>query len=144
MRLTLVRRFLPLAVLVLTAASCASNPIAGLTSNPLISSLTSGLGVTPDQAVGGTGAMLGLAQNKLSPDQFSAVSKAIPGASDISKAAAPLIGSASPQSVGDVQSIFSKLGMSPDTVSKFAPILSDAVSKVAGPEVGGLLGGLFK
>jgi len=144
MRHSLVRRHLPLLVLLGTAASCASNPVSGIASNPLISQLTSGLGVSPDQAIGGTGAMLGLAQNKLTPDQFSAVTNAIPGASDITKAAGPLLGGISPSSLGDVQGIFSKLGMSPDTVSKFAPVLTNFVSQGAGPQVAGLLGGLFK
>ncbi|HEY1904983.1 MAG TPA: DUF2780 domain-containing protein [Myxococcaceae bacterium] len=109
-----------------------------------MSGLTSQLGVSPEQAVGGTGAMLGYAQNKLPPDQFSAVSNAIPGSSEITKAAAPMLGGSSLSSLADVQGVFSKLGMSPDTVSKFAPILTDQVGKVAGPQVAGLLGGLFK
>jgi len=140
-----LRRCFPLLVLLAITAGCASSsPVSGIASNPLISQLTSGLGVSPDQAIGGTGAMLGLAQNKLSPDQFSAVTNAIPGASEITKAAGPLLGGISPQSLGDVQSIFSKLGMSPDTVSKFAPVLTNLVSQGAGPQVAGLLGGLFK
>ena len=144
MRMTLTRRFLPLLVLGIVAASCASStPATGIASNPLVSQLTSGLGVTPDQAVGGTGAMLGLAQNKLTPDQFSAVSNAIPGGSDILKAAGPLLGGANISSLADVQGIFSKLGMSPDTVAKFAPILTQAASS-AGPQITSLLGGLFK
>jgi Protein of unknown function VcgC/VcgE (DUF2780) len=142
MRMTFSRRFLPLLVLSTLAVSCAGAP-TGIASNPLVSQLTSGLGVTADQAVGGTGAMLGLAQNKLTPDQFSQVTNAIPGASDITKAAAPLIGSSPISSLGDVQGIFTKLGMSPDTVSKFAPILTQAASSVGGPQVASLLGGIF-
>jgi hypothetical protein len=88
--------------------------------------------------------LLGLAQNKLSPDQFSAVSNAIPGAGDITKAASPLIGGAPTKSLADVQGIFSKLGMSPELVGKFAPILSDSVGKVAGPQVASLLSGALQ
>jgi hypothetical protein len=118
--------------------------MSAVASNPLVSSLTSSLGVSPEQAVGGTGAMLGYAQNTLSPDQFGAVSNAIPGAGDLMKAAGPLLGNSPLKSLADVQGVFSKLGMSPETVSKFAPILTDTVSKTAGPQVAGLLGGLFK
>jgi uncharacterized protein VcgC/VcgE DUF2780 len=75
---------------------------------------------------------------------LSAVSNAIPGAGGITKAAAPMLGGSPLSSLADVQGVFSKLGMSPETVSKFAPILSDQVGKVAGPQVAGLLGGLFK
>ena len=138
------RLLLPLAVLSALGGCASGSGLSGLASNPLVSTLTANLGVTPDQAVGGTGAMLGYAQNKLPPDQFSAVSNAIPGSSDITKAAGPLLGGSPLQSLTDVQGAFSKLGMSPDMVSKFAPILTDQVSKVAGPQVGGLLGGLFK
>jgi hypothetical protein len=144
MRARVLRLLLPLIVLAGIASCASGNPISAVASNPLVSSLTSSLGVSPEQAVGGTGAMLGYAQNKLSPDQFSAVSNAIPGGSDIMKAAGPLLGGSSLSSLADVQSVFSKLGMSPETVSKFAPILTDQVSKVAGPQVAGLLGSLFK
>ncbi len=95
------------------------------------------------QAIGGTGALLGLAQNKLSPDQFSAVTNAIPGAEDITKAADPLLGDSPLKSITDVQGAFSKLGMSPATVAKFAPLLTDTVSKSAGPQVADLLAGAF-
>ena len=140
-----VPRLLLLVIAFSGVIGCAgSNPLSAVASNPLVSSLTSGLGVSPEQAVGGTGAMLGYAQNKLSPDQFSAVSNAIPGAGDITKAAGPLVGGSPLNSLADVQGVFSKLGMSPDMVSKFAPVLTDQVSKVAGPQVGGLLGSLFK
>jgi hypothetical protein len=123
-------------------AGCATIP-SSLRSNPLISQLTSSLGVSPQQAIGGTGALLGLAQNKLSPDQFNAVTNAIPGAEDITKAADPLLGDSPLKSITDVQGAFSKLGMSPAIVAKFAPVLTDTVSKSAGPQVADLLAGAF-
>ena len=138
------RVLLPLTVLATVTACASGSPLSGIASNPLVSALTSQLGVSPDQAVGGAGAMLGYAQNKLPADQASAVSSAIPGSSDILKAAGPMLGGSPLQSLADVQGAFSKLGMSPDMVSKFAPILTDQVSKVAGPQVAGVLGSLFK
>ncbi len=45
----------------------------------LVDALTSRLGVTPAQASGGAGALLGLAQGKLSADDNSALATAIPG-----------------------------------------------------------------
>lgn len=132
------------AVATIGCASTSSAIPSGVASNPLIGSLTSGLGVNPEQAVGGTAAMMGLAQNKLTPDQFSSVSNAVPGLGDITKAAGPLLGGLPLSSLGDVQNAFSKLGMSPDMVGKFAPVITDAVSKGGGSAVSGLLGGLFK
>ena len=144
MHARILRLVLPLALLAAVGGCASGSPLAGLTSNPLVSALTSQLGVSPEQAVGGTGAMLGYAQKQLSPDQFSAVSNAIPGAGEITKAAAPMLGGSPLSSLADVGGVFSKLGMSPELVSKFAPILADQVGKVAGPQVAGLLGGLFK
>ena len=133
------------AVVCLAGSGCATAGLpSGITSNPLVSALTSGLGVSPEQAVGGTGAMMGLAQNKLSPDQFGSITSAVPGLGDITKAAGPLLGGASLNSLADVTGAFSKLGLSPDMVSKFAPIIGDAISKGGGSQVATLFTGLFK
>jgi Protein of unknown function VcgC/VcgE (DUF2780) len=140
-------RLLPVLVALagLGGTSCATAGLpSGITSNPLIGALTSGLGVSPEQAVGGTGAMMGYAQNKLSPDQFSAIGSAVPGLGDITKAAGPLLGGSALNSLGDVGGAFSKLGLSPDMVSKFAPIIGEAISKGAGPQIGSLFTSLFK
>ena len=146
MRSTLLRPIALLAVLgALSNLGCATAGLpSGITSNPLVSALTSGLGVSPEQAVGGTGAMMGYAQNKLSPDQFSSISNAVPGLGDITKAAGPLLGGSPLNSLADVNGAFSKLGLSPDMVAKFAPVIGDAVSKAAGPQIGSLFTSLFK
>jgi len=138
-----------LAVLValsgVAGSGCATAGLpSGVTSNPLVGALTSGLGVSSEQAVGGTGAMMGLAQSKLSPEQFGSITSAVPGLGDVTKAAGPLLGSSSLSSLAGVQGAFSKLGMSPETVGKFAPIIGDAISKGAGPQVAGLFTSLFK
>jgi hypothetical protein len=49
--------------------------------NPLMSKLTSSLGVTQDQAEGGVGSILTLAQEKLAKGDFDKVAALIPGAS---------------------------------------------------------------
>ena len=146
MRSTLLRPLALLAVLAsLSSLGCATAGLpSGITSNPLVSALTSGLGVNPEQAVGGTGAMMGLAKNKLSPDQFGSITSAVPGLGDVTKAAGPLLGGASLNSLADVQGAFSKLGMSPETVSKFAPVIGEAISKGGGSQVASLFTGLFK
>ena len=144
MHARVLRCLLPLVALAGLSSCASSSALSGLTSNPLISALTSNLKVSPEQAVGGTGAMLGYAKNALPADQASAVTNAIPGSSDILGAAGQLLGGSSLSSLADVKSVFSKLGMSPEMVSSFAPLLTDQVSKVAGPQVAGLLGGLFK
>ena len=129
----------------LAGSGCATAGLpSGITSNPLVGALTSGLGVSPEQAVGGTGAMMGLAQSKLSPDQLGSITSAVPGLGDVTKAAGPLLAGTSLTSLAGVQGAFSKLGMSPEMVGKFAPIIGDAISKGAGPQVAGLFTNLFK
>ena len=141
-----ILRLVLLLVAVVGLASCAStsSAIGALASNPLVSSLTSSLGVSPEQAVGGAGAMLGYAKNSLTPEQASAVTNAIPGAGEITSAAGPLLGGSPLKTLNDVTGVFSKLGMSPEMVSKFAPIIGDQVGKLAGPQVGSLFTSLFK
>ena len=123
----------------LAGSGCATAGLpSGITSNPLVGALTSGLGVSPEQA------MMGLAQNKLAPDQLGALTSAVPGLGDITKAAGPLLGSTPLSSLADVQGAFSKLGMSPEMVGKFAPIIGDAISKGGGSGVSSLFTSLFK
>ena len=61
------------------AAAAPSSETAGL-----LSALTSQLNITPEQAVGGTGAMLGLAKNKLSGTDYSQLGKSMPGLDQLS------------------------------------------------------------
>ncbi|WXL26323.1 DUF2780 domain-containing protein [Ectopseudomonas mendocina] len=110
----------------------------------LISAL-SDLNVTPQQAVGGTGAMLSLAKNQLSGTDYSQLTQSVPGVEKLVgseglsnlSALSGLLGkknTATPSSalqdaVGNVQnaadlnSAFSALGMDGGMVSQFAPIL---------------------
>ena len=142
--LRLLATLIALAGLAGTGCATGGGLPSGITSNSLVSALTSGLKVSPEHAVGGTGAMMGLAQNKLSPDQLGSITSAVPGLGEVTKAAGPLLGGASMNSLADVQGAFSKLGMSPETVGKFAPLIGDAISKGGGSQVAGLFTGLFK
>lgn len=119
-------------------ASVAAPPKAA----GLLNTLGSQLKVTPEQAVGGTGAMLGLAKNKLQPAQYSELTQKVPGLDQLSGSNA--LGSVSGlsgllgqsgnstalnsalgnvQSTGDVNNAFGQLGMKSGMVSQFAPII---------------------
>jgi hypothetical protein len=66
----------------------AQTPDVAKTANPeLVETLTKEVGVTPAQAEGGADALLGLAKSKLSADEFTKVSSAIPGTDALLKAA---------------------------------------------------------
>ena len=104
----------------------------------LLGALTQ-LNITPEQAVGGAGAMLGLAKNQLSSTDYSELAKSVPGIDSLSGggelgALAGLLG-ASGKAAGldnalgnvkdtnDLNNAFSALGMDSGMVGQFAPIL---------------------
>jgi hypothetical protein len=109
----------------------------------LLNTLGSELKVTPEQAVGGAGAMLGLARNNLSDADYSQLTKAVPGLDLISGANAlgglsglgELLGknsestSALSNALGNVEdrndlnSAFSALGMDTGMIGQFAPLI---------------------
>jgi Protein of unknown function VcgC/VcgE (DUF2780) len=99
--------------------------------------LSSQLGLTPEQANGGVGSILSYAQGKLPAADFDKVAAAIPGGADLAKAAGPI-----PDQAG-LTSSFSKLGISPEIANQLVPSVTQYVSKVAGPQVGQLLSGVF-
>lgn len=109
----------------------------------LLNALGTQLNVTPEQAVGGTGALLGLAKNKLSGNDYSQLSQSVPGLNQLSGASAlgslgglgGLLGGAggsnsaidsalgNVQNMGDVNTAFSALGMNSSMVSQFIPVI---------------------
>lgn len=123
-------------------------------SPELVGSLAKELGSTKEQAAGAAGALFGVAQSRLKADEFSQVSKAVPGMSALLKAApkadAGGIGGALSKATGSAASLataasaFSALGLKPEMVSKAVPILTSFVSKSGGADVGKLLAGALK
>ena len=123
---------------------CSSmDSMMGGQSTDLIKSLSQQTGTSNAQATGGVGAMLKLAQEKLSAGDFDQVAKAIPGADKYLASAKQLLGGANIGNASGLQSAFSKLGMSPEMVEKFKPIVTDYVSK-AGGQAGSLLASALK
>ena len=117
-------------------------------SPDLVGALSKELGSTPEQAAGAAGSLFGVAQSRLKPEEFSQVSKAVPGMDALLKAApsagamSALGGSAS--GLASAASAFTKLGLKPDMVAKAVPILTSFVSKSGGASVGNLLAGALK
>jgi hypothetical protein len=110
----------------------------------LLNTLGSQLNITPEQAVGGAGAMLGLARNNLSSDDYGQLTKAVPGLDLLSGANAlgglsglgDLLGSDKGnqsaldkalgndvQNRGDLDSAFKALGMDTGMIGQFAPLI---------------------
>lgn len=132
-----------------SVAAAAAEPMAmasQLAANPLVSTLSSSLGLNSQQAVGGAGALLALAQNTLSPENWTKVAGAVTGATDLIKAATVLGGGISPSARGlaDLSGAFSKIGLTPDQVGAMVPALTDYVGKAAGADVGSALAEVLK
>jgi hypothetical protein len=130
--------------------------LAAKASPELIGALSKELGSTPEQAAGAAGALFGIAKSQLKADEFSQISKAVPGMAALLKAApatavgtsgAPgalskVAGSASGLAVAG--SAFTKLGLKPEMVAQAVPILTQFVTKSGGANVGQLLAGVLK
>jgi hypothetical protein len=137
------------------------NGNAAAPASGLLSTLGSQLHVTPEQAVGGTGAMLGLAKNKLSGNDYSQLSKSVPGLDQLSGGGAlsglggllgqsgnsASVGSAlgNVQNTSDLNKAFGALGMDSGMVGQFAPVILQYLGQqgVGGPllkSLGGIWG----
>lgn len=134
-------------------AASADAAAAAKASPELVSALSKEIGSTPEQAAGAAGALFGVAKSRLKPEEFSQVSSAVPGMSALLKAApAAAVGTSGALSkmggtasgLATAASAFSKLGLSPDMVSKAVPVLTSFVSKSGGADVGKLLAGALK
>lgn len=116
----------------------------GQTTNPcgsgLVGQLSQGLNITPEQARGGAGALFALAQSRLSAQDFNQVSTAVPEMNGLLQAA-PAPGQLS--AFGgwtSVVGVFQKLGLTPDMVVKFVPVLVNYVKCRGGSSTASLLG----
>jgi hypothetical protein len=144
-----VNRNLAFALLLFAAgllSACAQmeSAMGVANSTGLTSTLVNRLGVTEPQAAGGVGSMLAFAQQHLAAGDFDLIAKAIPGSDKYLSMAKQLLGAAPINDKAGLQGAFSKLGMSPDMLSKFTPIVTDYVSKAGSDQAGKLLAGLLK
>lgn len=156
-----------------TASEAQAQSIAANASPELVKGLAKELGSTREQAAGAAGVVFSLAKSLLKPEDFAALSKAVPGM-DALLAATPagVVGtsggstalSALPPTPGfgsspsptagatyaqpDVMLSalggLSKLGIRPEMLMKAVPYLSGYLKKHGGAALGSLLGGLFK
>jgi hypothetical protein len=133
----------------------AQAPDAKNPSPELVGKLTKELSITPEQAIGGSGALFGLAKSRLNPGEFAKISGVVPGMDGLLKAApkqesgGPLgaISGALPGKAGGLASVagsFKSLGLSPDMASKFVPIMTKFVEAKGGASVGNMLAGALK
>jgi hypothetical protein len=138
---------LPLLALLIAGNAAAQTLPGSLKSlaNPLMSTLTSSLGVTQTQAEGGVGSILTLAQEKLAKGDFDKIAALIPGAGGYLEKAKTLGAVAGPLVNGAGLNVaLGKLGIDAATAAKFIPTVTQFVSKAGGSKLGGLLASALK
>ena len=122
----------------------------------LVDLLMQKLGVTQPQAQGGAGALFNVAKQALSPQEFDQVSAAVPEMDSLLEAApktsgsmgdmlsqgSSLFGGETNKQVGsamDLANSFSELGLSPEMVNQYVPVVLDYVEAKGGEAVRSLL-----
>ncbi|MFH0710748.1 MAG: DUF2780 domain-containing protein [Pseudomonadota bacterium] len=111
---------------------------AKLVSNPLIKNLTTSLGVTPTQAIGGTAAILNDAKGNMKPADFKTLTKQVPQVNTL-LAAAP----AGMLELGSLGSQFSMLGMDASMLDKFSPFVLQYLQDGATPSMDKIVAAAF-
>jgi hypothetical protein len=125
------------------------------TESPLVHQLTSELGVTQRQALGGAGAIFSVAKQNLQPSEFGQISSAVPNMDSYLEAAprpktlGGMFGALGGQAgkVGKTASLvssFSQLGLSADMVGKFTPVVLQYVQAQGGSSAMTLLQGAIQ
>lgn len=125
----------------------------------LVQMLTSQLGVTGEQAQGGSGLLFKMAKEKLSNDEFSQVAGAVPGVENL-MSSAPETGGVSGAlggmvsslgggmgQLGDLASLaggFKSLNLDAGMVGKFVPVVMSFVQSTGGDAVKGILEKVLK
>ncbi|KJF83645.1 hypothetical protein C0W92_20505 [Photobacterium angustum] len=94
-----------------------------IAENPLTKALVSDLGVKPEQAAGGAGALLAMATSELTGPQGKELTQLIPGAEKLTDSLplglGQLLGSKE-----NIDKVFSLLGMKPEMVNQFVPVVT--------------------
>jgi hypothetical protein len=131
----------------LSAPSLAWSQLDSLLSmkDPLTGLLKGQLGVTEDQAAGGVGSILTLAQEKLIKGDFDKIAQVVPGASKYMAQAKSLGAVTGPiKDMNGLQAALGRLAMSPEVQAKFVPAVTDYIGKAGGGSVQKLLAGALK
>ena len=122
----------------------------------LVNLLVQKLGITETQAQGGAGALFNTAKDKLSPQEFGQVADTVPemdtllqsapkkseGLSGMLETGSSLLGGGSKQNLEGGMGLagsFSQLGLSPETMNQFVPVILDYVESKGGETVKNLL-----
>lgn len=124
---------------------CSSMPaLSNLASNPMVQSLMQQVGTSLVQTVGGSGALLNLAQNKLPAADAAKLSAQVPGTNEIVDQSKTVGGFSNINSMKDANTVMSKLGMNPSQISQMPQALSGYMESAAGPNIASLLSNIWR
>lgn len=131
---------------ILNAGTAVAGGSEGAAQIGLVDILVHRLGVSPQQALGGAGAIFQMAQSKMNPQAFSTLSRSIPGMDTMLGAAPSMSGLSSlaggNSTLGNAAALaasFKQLNLSPDMVGQFIPVITNYVSKASGQATANLL-----
>ena len=139
------KAFTKTILLIAIAVFALCEPVFADTSK-LIGQLVDLLGATQSQAEGGAGAIFKAAKDNMSTGDYSQLLSAVPGIDSLISSApegSGLAGKATSLFGGSAESMkgtaaladsFSKLGLSPDMVSKYTDVILDFVQSEAGQQ----------
>lgn len=135
----------------ITAAAGTVWSFAAAQASGLVQAVVKQVGVTDQQAQGGTGLLLNYAKNNLKGEEFQKVTTAMPevtglaaGGAELQKKSGGAMGSL-PGGLGGAAGLaslagpFKSLGMSPDMIGKMAPVVLDYAKTTGGAEAGSML-----
>ncbi len=128
-----------------------------LHADELTNLLVQQVGVTPTQAMGGAGALLQIAQTRMNPEVFTTLAQQLPdvqkllsavpalqkegsGLSGLARKLAGLSGDSSISSALTAVSLFQQLGMKPETMQRFIPVVIEYVKGNTGTAIAEGLG----
>jgi hypothetical protein len=127
----------------MNAAEAMAN-LESATGGSMSSLLQGQLGLTEDQADGSIGSLLSLAGEKLSAGDFDRFAGMIPGADKYLESARSLGAVADPlKSLADLNKSMAALGISPETIEKFVPMVTEYLGKLGGDDAKALLAQLL-
>ena len=113
-----------------SAAISSTSEVTG-EAQQLVGQLQDQLGVTEAQAMGGTGALLQLADNQLGAETMGTITNKAPGISSLLGGGSSLTDNllSNISSMDGVQSAFSALGMDSAMIQQFVPIVMSFLSE---------------
>ena len=134
MTMQIDRRRLLLAVsacvpILMSACSLFGGSKSAPLSDGMLKDMVGALGVSPTQALGGSGALFNIAKSSLSASSFGAVAHVLPGLDGLLANATKAAGGSLPTTMSGATETFQKLGMTPDQVGKVGNYITSYVGK---------------